>query len=196
MINRLRNEGIGDERVLTAMAEVPRHEFVSAAQERDAYGDTPLSIGAGQTVSTPWVVAFSAAALELKPDSTVLEIGTGSGYGAAVLSRCCRWVVTVERHPELAESAREKLVALGYDNIEVRTGDGSAGVEGRAPFSGILVTAMAQRGLPSTLTSQLAQGGILVCPVGAGSMGSLVRYRDGKSEDLLSVGFVPLVEDN
>src|SRR5919206_4221384 len=128
MVERqLRRRGIDDERVLAAMAEVPRERFLDPRQGRDAYRDGAVPIGAGQTMSQPWIVACMTALLELSGDERVLEVGTGSGYGAAILSRCCREVVTIERHPALADRARTVLGELGYSNVEVRTGDGTQG---------------------------------------------------------------------
>ncbi|WP_374727421.1 protein-L-isoaspartate(D-aspartate) O-methyltransferase [Haloactinomyces albus] len=195
MVRRLHAEGITDRRVLDAMGEVPRERFVPEAVAADAYLDVPLSIGAGQTISTPWIVAFSTGSLGVGPEDTALEVGTGSGYGAAVLSRCCRAVVTIERHPELAEGARTRLAELGYDNVEVRTGDGSLGAPDRALFPAILVTAMAAEELPSALAEQLTPSGTLVCPVGTGSAGTLLRYHGGRTEELADVAFVPLTTD-
>jgi protein-L-isoaspartate(D-aspartate) O-methyltransferase len=193
MVERLRAEGVTDERVLAAMAEVPRERFVPPAVAAEAYRDTPLPIGLGQTISAPIIVALSAAALGAAPDADVLEVGTGSGYGAAVLARCHRSVVTIERHAELAERARAALAATGFDDVEVRTGDGALGAPDRAPFGGIVVTAMAERRPPPALLEQLAPGAALVCPVGRGRHGTLVRYRDGRAEPLVAVSFVPLV---
>jgi protein-L-isoaspartate(D-aspartate) O-methyltransferase len=193
MVERLRARGITDERVLSAMRCVPRERFVPPELADSAYLDTPLPIGLGQTISAPLIVAFSAAALRAGPDASVLEIGTGSGYGAAVLSRCFRSVVTIERHGELADRARAVLEATGCDNVEVRTGDGALGAPDRAPFDGIVVTAMAEREPPPALLEQLAPHAALVCPVGRRGHGTLVRYRDGRTEDLGGVAFVPLV---
>lgn len=192
MVRRLRAEGIVDQRVLDAMGEVPRERFVPTEFAERAYLDIPLNIGSGQTISTPWIVAFSTSALGVGAGDAVLEVGTGSGYGAAVLSRCCRTVVTVERHPELADGARTKLDELGYDNVEVRTGDGSLGAPDRAPFSGVLVTAMASGEAPPALVEQVSSAGTLVCPVGDGHAGTLLRYRGGRTEELADVAFVPL----
>lgn len=196
MAERLRVEGITDARVLAAMAEVPREAFVPSELQAEAYEDQPLPIGGGQTISTPWIVAFMSAALELSGHETALEVGAGSGYAAAVLSRCCHGVITVERHADLAEGARDVLSRLGYDNVEVRVGDGSAGAPDRAPYEAISVTAMASGEPPAALFDQLAPGGTLVCPVGEAGLGHLVRYRDGQSERLSPAGFVPLVEGN
>ena len=193
MVEDLRARGITDERVLSAMGSVPRERFVPADLADAAYQDTPLPIGLGQTISAPLIVAFSAEALQAGPDAHVLEIGTGSGYGAAVLSRCHRSVVTIERHAELADRARAALEATGCDNVEVRTGDGALGAPDRAPFDGIVVTAMAEREPPPALLEQLAPDAALVCPVGHRGFGTLVRYRGGEAEDLGGVAFVPLV---
>lgn len=195
MVERLRKQGIRNERVLAAMREVPRELFVPPGLAAEAYLDSPLPIGLGQTISAPLVVALSTAALETDADAHVLEVGTGSGYGAAVLARCHRSVVTIERHRQLAERARAALTTAGIDNVEVRVGDGTAGAPDRAPFDGIVVTAMAEGEPPPALLEQLAPGGTLVCPVGRGSHGVLTRYRDGHAEPLCDVAFVPLVTD-
>jgi protein-L-isoaspartate(D-aspartate) O-methyltransferase len=197
MVERqLRGRGIEDERVLAAMGEVPRELFVPPELRRRAYRDGALRIGEGQTISQPWVVAFMASLLELKGDERVLEVGTGSGYAAAVLSRCCRSVVTIERHPSLAEHARAVLRELGYDNVEVRVGDGSKGAPDRAPFDGISVTAAALDSVPQPLLEQLAPGGRLVVPLRRGYGEYLVRYQDGVEETTVPVRFVPLVEED
>lgn len=193
MVERLRAGGVTDSRVLAAMGEVPRERFVPEEVSGQAYRDSPLDIGAGQTISAPAIVALGVAALQVGPEAHVLEIGTGSGYGAAVLARCCGSVVTVERHPELADRARDALLALGCDNVEVRAGDGTAGAPDRAPFDAVLVTAMADERPPQPLLDQLAPHGTLVCPVGRHGHGELVRYRGGRAEELLPVAFVPLV---
>jgi protein-L-isoaspartate(D-aspartate) O-methyltransferase len=193
MVERLRVRGIADERVLDAMRRVPRERFVPPELADAAYQDSPLPIGLGQTISAPLIVAYSAAALAAGPDAHVLEIGTGSGYGAAVLSRCHRSVVTIERHAVLADRARAALDAMGYDNVEVRTGDGALGAPDRAPFDGIVVTAMAENEPPPALREQLAPGAALVCPVGRRGHGMLLRYRGGRTENLGGVAFVPLV---
>ena len=194
MVERqLRRRGIEDERVLAAMGEIPRERFVPEAQRRDAYRDGALRIGEGQTISQPWIVASMAALLELDGDERVLEIGTGSGYAAAVLAHCCREVVTIERHPSLAESARKVLTELGYDSIEVRVGDGTAGAPDRAPFGGISVTATAFDGPPPPLVEQLGPGAALVCPVDKGGRELLMRFRGGEEEAFAAVRFVPLI---
>jgi protein-L-isoaspartate(D-aspartate) O-methyltransferase len=131
--------------------------------------------------------------LDVAPEGRVLEIGTGSGYGAAVLARCCLHVVTIERHPPLAERARAVLAAVGIENVEVRTGDGAAGAPDLAPFDAVVVTAMATAEPPPALLSQLAPNGTMVCPVGRRGKGVLTRYRAGRAERLANVAFVPLV---
>jgi protein-L-isoaspartate(D-aspartate) O-methyltransferase len=196
MVQRqLADRGIADERVLAAMGEVPRERFVPKEARRRAYRDGALRIGEGQTISQPWIVASMAALLELEGHERVLEVGTGSGYAAAVLSRICREVVTIERHRSLAESAREVLAELGYDNIEVRVGDGAEGAPDRAPFGGISVTATALEEPPRALLEQLAPGAALVCPVNRRGQELLMRFRDDSEEAFAAVRFVPLISD-
>jgi protein-L-isoaspartate(D-aspartate) O-methyltransferase len=197
MVERqLRRRGISDERVLRAMEQVPRERFVPEPERGRAYRDGALRIGEGQTISQPWIVASMTALLELEPDDRALEVGTGSGYAAAVLSLCCREVVTIERHASLAERARDGLRELGYDNVEVRTGDGSRGAPDRAPFDGISVTATAEGAPPAALLAQLSDDGLLVCPVRGNAGERLTRFRrDGSAEPVVPVRFVPLVED-
>ena len=196
MVERqLRRRGITDERVLDAMRRVPRELFLPPAARRDAYRDGAVPIGEGQTMSQPWIVACMTMLAEPGPDKVVLEVGTGSGYGAAVLSRCCREVVTIERHEELARRAREVLAELGYDNVDVRAGDGSRGAPDRAPFDAILVTAVADHDPPAALREQLHPGAPLVCPVRRGDGEYLMRFRDGHEERVVPVRFVPLVEE-
>jgi protein-L-isoaspartate(D-aspartate) O-methyltransferase len=194
MVDRqLRRRGIHDERVLAAMAEVPRELFLPKEQRRRAYRDGAIRIGEGQTMSQPWIVACMAQVLELNGDETVLEVGTGSGYGAAVLSRLCREVVTIERYESLAVRAEHTLHDLGYDNVVVGVGDGSLGAPERAPFGGISVTATARDNPPQALFDQLAPGAVLVCPVDRDGRELLMRYRGGLSEAITGVRFVPLV---
>jgi protein-L-isoaspartate(D-aspartate) O-methyltransferase len=190
---QLRGRGILDERVLAAMGEVPRERFVPEDVRRRAYRDGALRIGEGQTISQPWIVACMAQLLELSGDERVLEVGTGSGYAAAVLSRLCREVVTIERFASLAEGARSTLAELGYENVEVRVGDGSRGAPDRAPFEGISVTATVADQPPEALLEQLSFGGALVCPVERGGRELLMRFRDGVEEAIVPVRFVPLV---
>jgi protein-L-isoaspartate(D-aspartate) O-methyltransferase len=194
MVERqLRRRGIHDERVLTAMAEVPRELFLPKAQRRRAYRDGAVRIGEGQTMSQPWIVACMAQLLELHGSETVLEVGTGSGYAAAVLSRLCREVVTIERYESLAVQAEQTLHELGYDNVVVGIGDGSRGAPERAPFGGISVTATARDNPPRPLFEQLEPGAALVCPVERGGQELLMRFRDGVEEAVTGVRFVPLV---
>ena len=194
MVDRqLRRRGIDDEHVLAAMEEVPRECFLPEEMRSRAYRDGALRIGEGQTMSQPWIVACMAQLLELKGDETVLEVGTGSGYAAAVLSRICREVVTIERFESLAAGARDVLAELGYDNVEVRVGDGAKGAPDRAPFGGISVTATALDAPPQAVLDQLAPGAALVCPVDRGGRELLMRFRDGEEEGIVPVRFVPLV---
>src|SRR5471032_2107698 len=162
----LRQRGISDKAVLRAMDEVPREHFVEARFAEAAYSDQAMPIACGQTISQPYVVAYMTEQLSVRPQHRVLEVGTGSGYQAAVLSRLAREVVSIERYRTLADQARERLHALGYDNVEVVAGDGMAGVPARAPYDRIIVTADAER-LPQTLIDQLADDGVMVLPLGA-----------------------------
>ncbi|GAA4778093.1 protein-L-isoaspartate(D-aspartate) O-methyltransferase [Actinomycetospora chlora] len=193
MVARLRREGIRDERVLAAMAAVPRHRFVPAHRVDEAYGPGPLPISCGQTISAPAMVAAMASLLDLTGTERVLEVGAGSGYAAAVLSRLAREVVTIEYHPSLAAGARAALAATGHD-VEVRHGDGRLGAPDRAPFDAVVVAAMAEGEVPPALLEQLTDDGVLVCPVGHGRAGTLVRRRrDGREECVMPVSFVPLL---
>lgn len=194
MVDRqLRRRGIDDERVLAAMAEVPRERFLDPELRGDAYKDGAVAIAEGQTMSQPWIVARMTSLLDLDGHERVLEVGTGSGYGAAVLSRCCAEVVTIERHPALAERAAAVLAELGYSNVEVRTGDGTLGAPDRAPFGGALVTAVAERRPPEAIVDQLEEGAALVCPVRDSEGEHLMRFRGGGQERVVAVRFVPLV---
>jgi protein-L-isoaspartate(D-aspartate) O-methyltransferase len=197
MVERqLRRRGIGDERVLHAMESVPRELFLPEQVRRDAYRDGAVAIGEGQTMSQPWIVACMTMLAEPDDSARVLEVGTGSGYGAAVLARCTREVVTIERHRPLAERARALLAELGFPNVEVRVGDGSAGAPDRAPFDAILVTAAADHEPPAALRDQLRPGGALVCPVRRGDGEYLMRFRDGEEERVVPVRFVPLISEH
>ena len=194
---QIRMRGIWDTRVLAAMESVPREQFVSARFAEHAYDDRPLPIAAGQTISQPYVVAWMTHELRISVDDDVLEVGTGSGYAAAVLSRIARRVYTIERHSELADDARRRLARLGYDNIEVRCGDGVLGWPEHAPFAAIVVAA-AGRETPPVLLDQLGLGGRLVMPVGNELDQQLIRVtRTGPyefhREALGSVLFVPLI---
>jgi protein-L-isoaspartate(D-aspartate) O-methyltransferase len=161
---QLRPHGVTDERVLQAMASVPREEFLSPRMRRHAYEDRALAIECGQTISQPLVVALMIQAAAPQPEDIALEVGTGSGYAAAVLSRLCRKVITIEREPALAEHASEVLRGLGFDDVEVAVGDGSLGWPAEAPYDVILVAAAAS-GVPPALLQQLADGGRMVIPV-------------------------------
>jgi len=157
--------GISDPRVLKAMEEIPRHQFVDEALQREAYQDNPLPIGDGQTISQPYMVALMTELLELRGEERVLEIGTGSGYQAAVLSKLCARVYTVERFPRLSETAKRVLKSCGIENVKYRVGDGTKGWPSEAPFDAIIVTAGAPK-VPDALVDQLVEGGRLVIPVG------------------------------
>ncbi len=199
MIERdLKGRGVSDPTVLRAMRTVPREDFVSPELMDQAYEDYPLPIDEGQTISQPYMVAYMAEALKLSLNDRVLEIGTGSGYAAAILSRCAAQVYTVERFATLAASARERLMRLGYDNVRVFVADGTLGWPEHAPYDAIVVTAGAPR-VPEPLLKQLAVGGKLVIPVGLNSyFQTLVRVQrteedDYKEEHLMAVQFVPLI---
>ena len=185
---------IADSLVLQVMTDIPRHEFVPPSLRAMAYRDHPLPIGEDQTISQPYIVAFMTQALELKPGDRVLEIGTGSGYQAAVLARLVKEVYTIEIIPSLGDSARKLLQRLGFDNVAVRIGDGYAGWPSKAPFNAIMVTA-APNHVPPALVEQLAEGGHLVLPVGEYYQELLrLTKRDGRvqTESLLPVRFVPM----
>lgn len=188
--------GVKDPRVLDAMREVPRHLFVPPGSGTEAYDDRPIPIGSGQTISQPYMVAIMTELLHVSPEDRVLEIGTGSGYQAAILSRLASHVLSIERHASLADRARDTFAALGFTNIEVVVGDGTEGYPSRAPFERILVTAGAPS-TPETLKQQLAVGGRLVIPVGPGGFQHLVlvdRTLSGFTEALgEGCVFVPLV---
>jgi protein-L-isoaspartate(D-aspartate) O-methyltransferase len=193
----LRKRGISDAAVLRAMDEVPREHFVDKPFLDSAYADQALPIACGQTISQPYVVAYMSEHLRVQGDHRVLEIGTGSGYQAAVLSRLARDVITIERYRTLAETARSRLASLGYDNVEVRVGDGLAGVPERAPFDRIIITAAAET-VPDALVGQLAVGGVMLLPLGphagAQQLVRLTKDEGGiKREDLIGVRFVPLL---
>lgn len=188
--------GITDPRVLRAMAKVPRHRFVEPALAGRAYGDYPLPIGEQQTISQPYMVALMTEALALAGQERVLEVGTGSGYQAAMLAELCAQVYTMERIPVLAERARTILQELGYSNIAFRVGDGSLGWEEEAPFDGIVVTAAAPN-IPRALIDQLADGGRLVVPVGdqfSQTLKKVIKTERGvRTEDSVGCVFVKLV---
>ncbi len=193
----LRRRGIADQAVLRAMDEVPRSQFVSEETADLAYADQALPIACGQTISQPYVVAYMTEQLQVAPHDRVLEIGTGSGYQAAVLSRLAREVVSIERYRTLADAARDRLQRLGYHNVEVVVGDGFAGVAGKAPYERIIVTAAAEE-VPQPLIEQLADGGIMLLPLGP-HRGAQYIVKLTKSqneiarEPLIPVRFVPLL---
>jgi protein-L-isoaspartate(D-aspartate) O-methyltransferase len=193
--DQIEARGVRDPRVLEAMRTVPRHRFVPDASLRQAYADHPLPIGEGQTISQPFIVASMTELLDPQPGDRVLEVGTGSGYQAAVLSRLVAHVYSIELVPELAERARSRLRELGYENVEVITGDGYAGLPEHAPFDAIVVTA-APPEVPPALVEQLAVGGRLVIPVGRWDqvLRVIERTADGVAErSEYPVRFVPLV---
>ena len=193
----LRRRGISDQAVLRAMDEVPREHFVVPEFTDSAYADHALPIACGQTISQPYVVAYMTEQLAVEPRHRVLEVGTGSGYQAAILSRLAREVVSIERYRTLADTARERLKTLGYSNIAILVGDGFTGAPERAPFDRVIVTAAAEE-VPDALVEQLGEGGKMVLPLGprkgpqhivklSKTAGGLTR------ENLIAVRFVPLL---
>ena len=197
MVERqLRRRGIGDERVLSAMAAVPREEFVPEAVRDRAYADSALAIGEEQTISQPWIVAAICQAMELTGSELALEVGTGSGYSAAVLAQLAAHVVSIERHQALSNAARLALRSLGIANVELVVGDGSLGVPERAPFDAIAVHAAAPVA-PPALLDQLAEGGRLVVPIASGEadMLTVLRRQAGRvtRETIGPCRFVPLI---
>jgi protein-L-isoaspartate(D-aspartate) O-methyltransferase len=188
--------GISDERVLAVMRELPRHLFVPEPYRSAAYQDSPLPIGQGQTISQPYIVARMTELLEISPEDRVLEIGTGSGYQAAILGRLAREVITLERIPEVAEQAKKNLEYLGISNVRVVVTDGTEGYPEGAPYNAVLVTASTPE-VPGPLMEQLADGGRLVAPVGSRDLQELVRLvRKGEKfirESHGGVVFVPLL---
>lgn len=187
---------INDPRVLQAMRNVPRHRFIPPEHRSFAYADGPLPIGHGQTISQPYIVAFMSQCLDLKGEESVLEVGAGSGYQAAVLACLARQIHTIERHSELADGAAKTLAALGYGNVTMHIGDGSMGLVDLAPFDAIMVTAAAPRA-PQALLDQLADNGRMIIPVGSRGAQYLELWKytagDLRSEIVLPVAFVPLV---
>jgi len=194
---QLRPHGVTDERVLEAMASVPREEFLAPRMRRHAYEDRALAIDCGQTISQPLVVALMTQAASPQADDIALEVGTGSGYAAAVLSRLCRKVITIEREPALAEQASQTLRRLGFENVEVAVGDGSQGWPSEAPYNVILVAAAAGS-VPQALIDQLADSGRMVIPVAVSAHEPqdlrvyLRRGADVLYRSLFPVLFVPL----
>lgn len=197
LIMELRREGISDTRVLAAVERTPRDAFVAAPFKDQAYENVALPISQGQTISQPLVVAYMTQALELGERMKVLEIGTGSGYQAAVLARLCRRVYTIERYRSLLDEAEARFRELRLSNVTTRHGDGAKGWPELAPFERIIVTAAAEE-VPPALLEQLGEGGVMVIPLGARGEQRIVRLRrtpEGVArEDLLPVRFVPLVE--
>jgi len=194
----LRRRGISDQAVLRAMDEVPREYFVASGFSDSAYADQALPIACGQTISQPYVVAYMTEQLDVEPQNRILEVGTGSGYQAAILSRLAREVVSIERYRTLADAARERIKTMGYSNVTILVGDGTAGAPDLAPFDRIMVTAAAEE-IPEALTAQLIEGGKMVVPVGprhgAQYIVKLTRGANGAStrENLIAVRFVPLL---
>ena len=198
LLRTLRVEGIADERVLDAIAKTPREKFVDAGFESRAYANSALPISCGQTISQPYVVAYMTEQLEIAPHMRVLEIGTGSGYQAAVLARLAAEVYTIERHLPLLEKARERFTECGLENIYTRHGDGFEGWPEKAPFDRIIVTA-AFRKLPRSLNEQLIKGGIMITPLGYETISQhlwkMIRTDEGLTrKELLPVVFVPMIE--
>ena len=193
---QLRRRGIRDERVLSAMAKVPRHLFVPSASQSESYEDRPLPIGDGQTISQPYMVALMTQSLDLGGEEKILEIGTGSGYQSAILAELARMVFTMERLFPLIQKSEMRLRNLGYENIHCRLGDGSQGWPEKAPFDGIIVTAGAPE-VPEVLKSQLSEGGRLVIPVGSRYSQTLLKITKKRNrfeeEDITGCVFVPLV---
>ena len=188
--------GIHDVRVLAAMREIPRHLFIPPPYDQNAYDDNPLPIGDGQTISQPYIVALMTALLRPEPSDSVLEIGTGSGYQAAILSRLVRRLTTIERIPAVAVFARNNVKSLEIENVEIVEGDGTQGYSQNAPYNGIIITAATPE-IPRILTDQLAEGGRLVAPVGGRDIQELVILE--KQGNILipeyhgGVRFVPLI---
>ena len=198
MVERqIEGRGVSDPRLLEAMRAVPREAFVDTADADLAHADMPLAIGAGQTISQPYIVALMIEAASLQPSDRALEVGAGSGYAAAIMGRLVERVHAIERIPELARNAAERLRALGIANVEVRVGDGTLGWPDAAPFDAILVAAGAPA-VPEALERQLAPGGRLIIPVGTGDVQRLLRITRGaddrfEEEQIEAVRFVPLV---
>lgn len=196
VLTQLERRGIHDERVLNAMRKVKRHHFVEPAFRDRAYDDTPLPIDEGQTISQPYVVARMTDLLEIQPTDNALEIGTGSGYQAAVLAELCHKVFSIERHMNLLQKARQALDEQGYANVVLKQGDGTIGWAEFAPFDKIIITAAAPK-FPKTLFSQLRDGGLMVFPMGEKRTQDLVLVRRNGEEAMMKevgqVAFVPLV---
>jgi len=196
---QLRSRGIRNERVLRAMERVPRHEFVPESLRADAYADMPLPIGSGQTISQPYIVAAMLEALQLRAEDRVLEIGTGSGYMTALLAELAAEVISIERHADLAERARELLDKLGYHNVHVMIGDGSMGYPLAAPYDAIIASAAAPS-IPPALIEQLNEGGRMVIPVGPPQAQQLQLVRKISGEAVVTpldpCRFVPMIGES
>ena len=198
LLESIKEKGVRNEKVLRALASVPRHRFVDESLKQNSYDDNPLPIGQGQTISQPFIVAYMTDALNLQGDERVLEIGTGSGYQAAVLSRLVKDVYSIEIIPELAARAKTALTACGIDNVHQKVGDGYKGWSEEAPFDAVIVTA-APPTIPDKLIEQLKIGGILVVPVGENGevqwLLKLVKNADGSvsKQTLIPVRFVPMI---
>ncbi|MBV8851169.1 MAG: protein-L-isoaspartate(D-aspartate) O-methyltransferase [Methylobacteriaceae bacterium] len=196
--HQIARRGVRDPLVLEAMGRIPREAFVLPGWEEEAYEDQPLPIADRQTISQPFIVAYMIEAAELRPGDRALEIGTGSGYAAAVMATIAAQVYTIERHPGLADTARRRLLELGVNNVEIRVGDGTLGWSEAQPFDTIIVTAGGPK-VPTDLREQLAIGGRLVIPVGESQhRQSLIRVvredrADYREEELADVAFVPLI---
>lgn len=197
--NQIRSRGIKDDKVLAAMLKVERHRFVPESYRAEAYEDHPLPIGSGQTISQPYIVAFMTDALELSADDKVLEIGTGSGYQAAVLAEICDSVFSVEIFESLGLDAMKILDELGYTNVFVKIGDGYEGWKEHAPYNGIIVTCAPDH-IPKMLESQLAEGGRMIIPVGGNYTQELIllEKKNGilQKKNVLPVRFVPMIDEN
>jgi len=196
---QIARRGITSPRILEAFLDTPRHLFIPKNQRLYAYEDGPLPIGKGQTISQPYIVAYMTEHLNLGGEERVLEIGTGSGYQAAILGKLAAEVHTVERHPSLAERATQLLADLGYENIQVHLGDGTKGLLDYAPYDAIMVTAAAPD-VPGPLLDQLADGGRLIMPVG-GRAGQVLHFCQRRGEEIIRdnltpVAFVPLIGDH
>lgn len=194
---QLIGRGISDEKVLAAFRKVPRHEFVEKRLINSAYNDYPLPIGSGQTISQPYIVALMTQGLKLKGGEKILEIGTGSGYQAAILASIAKEVYSVERFKELADTAEKRLQKLGYNNIKIKIGDGTLGWEEFAPYDGIIVTA-GSPGVPESLVKQLKDGGRMLIPVGSGWFGQILMLIEKTGDtvragELCGCAFVPLI---
>ncbi|MGH2582625.1 MAG: protein-L-isoaspartate(D-aspartate) O-methyltransferase [Anaerolineales bacterium] len=197
--NQLAARGIVDTRVVAAMRDVPRHLFVPAQEQNRAYEDSPLPIGYGQTISQPYIVAYMLQSLSLSGKEKTLEIGTGSGYQAALLGKLCKEVHTIERHATLVEGAKKVLSELGFQNVQIHQGDGTKGLRKQAPFDAVIVAAGAPV-VPQPLLDQLAEGGRLIMPVGDSEGQRLqfwVKRNSGfHHEELVAVAFVPLIGEH